>query len=86
MSEDALLHIKDLPKTISHVGIPEEAYPVPFVLINEDRLYTIANETLYVYLLIQFGSPIAKYSPAYGLSWTAIINFDNNRLYLGGVS
>jgi hypothetical protein len=51
MSEDALLHIKDLPKTISHVGIPEEACPVPFVLINEDRLYTIANETLYVYLL-----------------------------------
>jgi hypothetical protein len=51
MSKDALLHIKDLPKTISHVGIPEEAYLVPFVLINEDRLYTIANETLYVYLL-----------------------------------
>ena len=56
----SLLHINDLPCTKSQVDLPGD-YGVCFVYLSEDRLYTEANETLYVYSLDHLTSPSATY-------------------------
>ena len=52
-----------------------------FVYLSEDRLYTVANETLYVYSMNKLKSPIATYQLASDCDTGMIIN---ERLYLGG--
>ena len=60
ISEDALSHIEDLPSTITQVDLPDNiTCHVQLVLISEDRIYTVDNQTLYVYSMSDFSSPIA---------------------------
>ena len=62
LSEDALEHIEELPRIISKVIIPGTGYNAVFlVLLSGDRLFTEADETLNVYLMSDFTSPIATY-------------------------
>jgi hypothetical protein len=83
LSEDALNHLKDLPSTVSQIDLPaSDYYPVSFVYISGDRLYTVAgDETLYVYSMSDHTSPIATYQLG-GECVSGIIT--ENNLYLGG--
>jgi hypothetical protein len=55
----SLLHRNDLPCTISQVDFGN--YCVRFVYLSEDKLYTAADKTLYVYLLSDLTSPSSTY-------------------------
>ena len=52
-----------------------------FVLLNEERVYSAADNILYVHLLSDLKTPIAKY-PLDDICNACIIA--DNRLYLGG--
>ena len=80
-SEDALNHLKDLPYTVSQINLPESYQQVWFVYLSEDRLYTAADETLYVYSMSDHTSPIATYQLGGGC-YSGIMS--DNYLYLGG--
>ena len=62
---------------------------VKFVYLSADRLYTTVNNTLYVYSVSEFTSPIATYSIDFG--WIGYIRscfsamIIDDCLYLGGV-
>jgi hypothetical protein len=61
-SEDALNHLKDLPCTASQIDLPGRGYEeLYFVYLSGDRLYTAAEETLYVYSMSDHTYPIATY-------------------------
>jgi hypothetical protein len=76
----SLLHRNDLPCSTSWVDLPGNDH-VNFVYLSEDKLYTEANKTLYVYLVIESTSLIATY-PLGNHCFSALIT--ENRLYLGG--
>jgi hypothetical protein len=79
---DALYYNKSLPCTISQINFPQiKNHPVYFVEMSEDRLYTVANHTLFVYSLSDLTSPLATY-PAGGI-WSG--HTYDKRFYLGGV-
>ena len=82
MSEDALSHITDLPRTISMIDLPESDGSVHFVLLSGggDRLYTVADKSLLVYSLSEFASPLASYPIGGNCYAGALID---SRLYLG---
>jgi hypothetical protein len=76
----SLLHRNDLHCTTSQVDLPDND-PVYFVYLSEDKLYTEADKTLYVYSLSDLTSPCATY-PLDDDCHSALIT--ENRLYLGG--
>jgi len=45
----SLLHRNDLPFATSQVDLPPESGYVRFVCLSGEKLYTTADETLYVY-------------------------------------
>jgi hypothetical protein len=61
--------------------LPESTYGVYFVYLWGDRLYTEADETLYVYSFSDLTIPLATY-PVGDWCYSALIT--DNRLYLGG--
>ena len=63
--------------------MPENTGPLHFVHLSGDRLYTTANETLYVYSMIEFTSPTATYQLGID-EWCYKGLIIDNRLYLGG--
>jgi hypothetical protein len=73
--------IRELPSAISLINLPESTGTVWFVYLWGDRLYTEADETLYVYSLSNLTSPSATY-PLGNKCYSALIT--ENRLYLGG--
>jgi hypothetical protein len=82
LSEDALNHLKDLPSTVSQIDLPEsDDIEVRFVYLGGDRLYTTADETLFVYSMSDHTSPIATYQLG-DECYSGIIT--DNHLYLGG--
>jgi hypothetical protein len=82
LSEDALNHLKDLPSTVSQIDLPNGVYyPVYFVYLSGDRLYTATDKTLYVYSMSDHTSHIATYQLS-GDCYSCIIA--DNHLYLGG--
>jgi hypothetical protein len=83
LSEDALGHIEELPRTITCVDLPGIGFEVNFVLLSGDRLYTAAYKTLFVYSASEFTSPIATYVIPVKC-WSGLIV--NNCLFLGGGS
>jgi hypothetical protein len=76
----SLLHRNDLPCTTSQVDLPSKNY-VTFVYLSEEKLYTEADKTLYVYSLSDLTSPCATY-PLDSKCYSGLIT--ENRLYLGG--
>jgi hypothetical protein len=81
LSEDALNHLKELPATVFQIYLPESDNIVYFVYLSGDRLYTSADETLYVYSMIDHTSPIATYQ----LSKRCLSGIiADNHLYMGG--
>jgi hypothetical protein len=76
-----LLHINDLYCEISVINPPAMGCWIRFVYLNGEKLYAVANETLYVYLMIDTTSPVATYSLSSDCYSGEIFN---NRLYLGG--
>ena len=80
LSEDVLEHIYRIPCEISTVALPETGGSVQFVLLSGDRLYTSAEQTLYVYSLSDFTSPIAT-DRVYYNCWSGLIT--NDLLFLG---
>jgi hypothetical protein len=77
----SLLHRKDLPCTTSHVDLPDNDR-VNFVYLSEEKLYTQANKTLYVYSMGDLTSPSATYKLGDDC-FSALIT--ESRLYLGGI-
>ena len=63
------------------MDLPEGGNQVFFVYLSEDRLYTEADKTLYVYSMSDLRSPIATYPLGRGCCSGMIID---DRLYLGG--
>jgi hypothetical protein len=82
MSEDAINHLKDLPSTVSQIDLPASQFDVFFVYLSEDRLYTVADQTLFVYSMSDHTSPIATYQLGGEKYFSGIVA--NNHLYLGG--
>ena len=80
LSEDALNHLKELPGTVSQIDLPESYYPVAFVYLSGDRLYTAADSTLYVFSMSDHTSPIATYQLG---GWCRSGIIVDNFLYLG---
>jgi hypothetical protein len=76
----SLLHRNDLSCTTSQVALPGKDR-ARFVYLSEDKLYTMAKGTLYVYSLGDLTSPSASY-PLYDSCYSALIT--ENRLYIGG--
>jgi hypothetical protein len=76
-----LLHINDLHCEISVINPPAMGCWIRFVYLNGEKLYAVANETLYVYLMIDTTSPVATFSLSSDCYSGEIFN---NRLYLGG--
>ena len=76
----SLLNWNDLLCATSQVDLPVNNY-VKFVYLTEDKLYTEANKTLYVYSLGDLTCPSANY-PLDTNCNSALIT--ENRLYLGG--
>ena len=37
----SITHRKDPPSTLSQLGLPDSGYPVQFVYLSDDRLYTV---------------------------------------------
>ena len=66
------------------INLPESTYPVWFVYLWGDRLYTEINHTLYVYLLSYLTIPFATYTLGGSKGYSALII--DNRLYVGGHS
>jgi hypothetical protein len=62
------------------IHLPESTNPVWFVYLWGDRLYTEADETLYVYSFSDLNSPSATY-PLGNKCYSALIT--DSRLYLG---
>ena len=60
--------------------LPESQYKVSFLYLWGDRLYTEADETLYVYSMDDLTSPSATY-PLGNWCFSGLIT--DNRLYLG---
>ncbi len=59
----SLLHHKELPSAISLVDLPARYdNEVFFIYLNEDRLYSEVNGTLYVSSVSELSSPIATYT------------------------
>ena len=58
-AEDALDHIQDLPCTISQIDLPRALFFIGFVLLNGDRVYIVADKTLYEYSVRDLTHPIA---------------------------
>jgi hypothetical protein len=81
MSEDAINHLKDLPSKVSQIDLPASQFDVSFVYLSEDRLYTVADQTLIVYSMSDHTSPIAGYLLGWGCRSGIIAD---NHLYLGG--
>jgi hypothetical protein len=66
------------------IDIPEGPHQLWLVFLFEDRLYTWANKTLYVYSVGDLTSPPATYPLAdLDICYSALIA--DNRLYLGGI-
>ena len=61
LSEDALEHIEELPRTFSKVELPRSRDAVFFVLLSGDRLYTSEFGNLYVFSVSNLALPIASY-------------------------
>ena len=61
LSEDALEHIEELPRTTSKVELPRSRDAVFLVLLSGDRLYTSEFGTLNVYSVSDLTSPIASF-------------------------
>jgi hypothetical protein len=76
----SLLHRNSVPCATSQVDLPVKNN-VFFVYLSEDKLYTAADVTLYVYSVGDFTSPSASY-PLDDICNSALIT--ENRLYLGG--
>jgi hypothetical protein len=57
-AEDALDHIQHLPFTVSQIISPRK---VNFMLLSGDRVYSVLDDTLYVYSMIDLIHPIATY-------------------------
>ena len=53
--------LKYLSTTVSQIDLPKSDYRVFFVYLSGERLYTEADETLYVYSMSDHTSPIAIY-------------------------
>ena len=82
MSEDALLHIEDLPCKLAQVNFAEKGdNEISFVHLYGDRLYLGSGENLYVYSVNDYSSPIARY-PIKGYCKSGLIA--ENLLFLGG--
>ena len=82
LSEDALEHIEQLPRTISVFELPGISYEeAHFLLLSGDRLYTTAQETLHVFSMSDFTSPIATYELP-GCYFPFLIA--DNRIFLNG--
>jgi hypothetical protein len=64
------------------INLPENASGVWLVYLFGERLYTEADETLYVYSLSDITSPCATYQSACEC-YSGLIT--ENRLYLGGI-
>ena len=80
MSEDALHHILDLPRTLSQIALPVKEAPVHFVYLHEDLLYSEAGKTLYVYSVTDLAAPLAAF-PLGGPCLSGLIS--DSHLYLG---
>ena len=80
---DAVSNMKELPCGISLIDLPESTNGVDFVYLSGDRLYTEADETLYVYSVGDLTSPSATY-PLGDKCYSALIT--ENRLYLGAAN
>jgi hypothetical protein len=80
--EDALLHIKELPSTLTDIDLGKQLSPVSFVLLSGNSLYTDSNRTLQVFSLTDLSAspPIASY-PLEGDCFSGIVI--GSRLYLG---
>jgi hypothetical protein len=78
----SLSHLKDLSTSVSQIDIPESGCTVHFVYLSGERLYTAADETLYVYSMSDHTSPIATYRLDDRWCDSGIIT--DNHLYLGG--
>jgi serine/threonine protein kinase len=59
---EAISKIKEISCAISLIDLPESSDSVSFVYLWGDRLYTEADETLYVYSVGDLISPSATYS------------------------
>ena len=82
ISEDSLLHIEDLPCKIAQVNFPEKGdNEISFVHLYGDRLYLGSGETLYIYSVTDYTSPIARY-PIKGYCHSGLVA--DNLLFLGG--
>jgi hypothetical protein len=77
----SLFHLNDNSSKTSQVDLPSMSDYVYFVYLSGDKLYTSANDTLYVYLVSEITSPIATYLLR-GECHSAIISDDC--LYIGG--
>ena len=63
------------------MDLSENDYVVNFVYLSEERLYTAADDTLYVYSMSDLTSPVATY-PLCNECYSGMIIDDH--LYLGG--
>ena len=77
----SLSHLNELFTSFSQIDLPKSEYIVFFVYLSGDRLYTAADETLFVYSMSDHTSPIATYRLG-GMCFSVIIA--DNLLYLGG--
>jgi hypothetical protein len=78
-----MIHIKDLSPTVSKLDFPDIRDIVWFVYLSDSRLYTAADDTLYVHSITDLASPIVSY-PLGDRCRSGLIIKD--RLYLGGGS
>jgi hypothetical protein len=81
LSEDAFEHIDELPCTISKFDLPSNDYHgLNFVLLSKDRLYTMADKTLYVFSVSDITSPIATFD--FPCNYLPVL-IDDDRIFLG---
>ena len=75
------MNLKELPTTVSQIELPESEYIVRFVYLSGDRLYTAADENLYVYSLSDHTTPLFTYQVGERCRSGLITG---SHLYLGG--
>jgi hypothetical protein len=76
------LYLKNFLLASPLIDLPDSTRGVSFVYLWGDRLYTEANQTLYVYSVGDLTSPSASY-PKLDNCYSALIT-ENHRLYIGG--
>jgi hypothetical protein len=75
--------MKELPRAISIIDLPESVLSVHIVYLWRDRLFTENNWSLYVYSLIDLTSPAVTYWLG-DIGHSALIT--DNHLFVGGAS